>query len=65
MNDITKDKLRKKILVGQSLQMICYEFKISEKNVRLFARENNLVIRTKDALNYAARLEKQYKGIKN
>jgi hypothetical protein len=62
MTDEIKEKLRNRILSGQSLKMICWEFKMKKQNVLEFAKQENLILRTKDELRYTAKVAKKFIG---
>lgn len=56
MDSIQKEKLRVKIINGQSLKMLAWEFKITKKEIIRFAAENNLVLRQTSGLSHAGRV---------
>jgi hypothetical protein len=53
-----KEKLIKRIHSGQSLKMLCWEFKMKEQEIFKFANDNGCIVRTLDFINYANKLEK-------
>lgn len=57
----TKEKLIQRINSGQSLKMLCWEFNINKTKIIEFAKENSLILRTRDFLNYAHKVNKKYK----
>lgn len=62
MNDEIKEKLINRIKSGQSLKMICWEFKMKKKNVLDFVKQEKLILRTKDELRYSAKIAKKFIG---
>jgi hypothetical protein len=54
-----EEKLKQKINSGQSLKMICWEFKMNKSSVISFAKKNNLILRTKDDLRFSSKLNKR------
>lgn len=56
MNEEQQEKLKNKIKSGQSMEMICWEFKLKKSHVTSFAKKNNLILRTGDPIRYANKI---------
>lgn len=57
-NTFNEDKLEKfklRVSQGQSINMLCWEFKISSKEVKKICKDNNLILNTGDYLMFANR----------
>jgi len=61
MTDQQKEKLKERIRSGQTIDMLCWEFKMNKKNISSFAKEHSLVLRTGDYLRYASKLSSRMK----
>lgn len=53
------DKLHQKIISGQSLKMLCWEFKMKEKDIIKFAKDKGLILRKGDHISYANKIDKK------
>ena len=53
-----KEKLIQRIASGQSLKMLCWEFKMDKKEITKFAKDNGYVVRNVDFIHYANKLDK-------
>lgn len=49
------EKFRVRVAQGQSITMLCWEFKISSAEVKRLCKENNLILNTGDYLIFANR----------
>ena len=58
MTDQQKEKLKQRIRSGQTIDMLCWEFKMNKKDIYSFAKDNSLILRTSDYLRYVAKLSK-------
>lgn len=47
------EKFKLRVAQGQSITMLCWEFKISSVEVRRLCKENNLTLNTGDYLKFA------------
>ena len=60
VSDILKqDKLQKfiqRVYQGQSMSMLCWEFKISPFDVKQLCKDNNLILNTGDIIKFCNRL---------
>lgn len=59
MNDKEKQKLKDKIISGQSLAMLVWEFKSNKKQIIKFAKDNNLLLRNTDSIYYSSRIQEK------
>lgn len=53
MTDQQKEKLMNRIKSGQSIEMLCWEFKMNKKDIKKFSKEHNLILRTTDSIRHA------------
>lgn len=53
-----KQKLIQRIGSGQSLKMLCWEFKMKQKEITKFAKDNGYIVRNADFICYANKLDK-------
>lgn len=54
-----KEKLIQKIVSGQSIKMLCWEFKMKEKQMINFAKDQGLILRKGDHISYANKIDKR------
>lgn len=62
---ISNEKLelfKKRVISGQSLIMLKWEFKLSEDQVRNLCKQHNLLLNTTDYLSYTSKMVKREKG---
>lgn len=65
---LTPEKLetfKKRVISGQSLQMICWEFKLKPVDVKYLCKEHNLIVNSAGELNYVSKIHKEYKRKSN
>jgi hypothetical protein len=48
---------KKRVMNGQSLKMIMWEFKLSEKQVKSLCKDHSLILNVKDELRYVNKLD--------
>jgi hypothetical protein len=51
---------KKRVVNGQSLKMLKWEFKLKDDQIKTLCKEYNLILNTVDYLNYSYKLSKSY-----